>query len=112
MKFTDTELSYAREALLNHNSSKNFVDIFEKNFAKYLDTKYAISCNSGTSGLHAALFAAGIKKGDEVIVPGLTVIMDAYAVLYMNAIPIFADVELDTYLIDVKDIERKIRGND
>ena len=108
MKFTDTELSYAREALLNHNSSKNFVDIFEKNFAKYLDTKYAISCNSGTSGLHAALFAAGIKKGDEVIVPGLTVIMDAYAVLYMNAIPIFADVELDTYLIDVKDIERKI----
>ena len=56
MKFTDVELGLAKDALINHESSKNFVEIFEKNFAGHLNSKYAIACNSGTSGLHAALF--------------------------------------------------------
>ena len=108
MKFTNTELELVKEALINHKSSNNFVEIFEKDFSDYINSKYAISCNSGTSGLHAALYAAGVRPGDEVIIPGLTVIMDAYAVLYLNAIPIFADVKLDTHLIDPEDIKRKI----
>tara|TARA_B100000073_G_scaffold82687_1_gene63285 strand:+ start:35455 stop:36615 length:1161 start_codon:yes stop_codon:yes gene_type:complete len=108
MKFTDLELGLAKDALINHESSKNFVEIFEKDFARHLNSKYAVACNSGTSGLHAALFAAGVRPGDEVIIPGLTVIMDAYAVLYMNAVPVFADVELDTFLIDHNDIKNKI----
>ncbi len=108
MKFTNLELELVKEALIQHKSSNNFVEVFEKNFSEYLDSKYSIACNSGTSGLHAALYAAGVRPGDEVIIPGLTVIMDAYAVLYLNAIPIFADVKLDTHLIDPEDIKKKI----
>ena len=62
--------------------------------------------NSGTSGLHSALAALDLKKGDEVIVPGLTVVMDAYAALHLNATPVFADVDEDTFLITAKTINQ------
>ena len=90
------------------NHLEILLKFFEKDFARHVNCKYAVACNSGTSGLHAALFAAGVRPGDEVIIPGLTVIMDAYAVLYMNAVPVFADVELDTFLIDPNEIKNKI----
>ncbi|MBM3347146.1 MAG: DegT/DnrJ/EryC1/StrS family aminotransferase, partial [Betaproteobacteria bacterium] len=56
----------------------------------------------------AALFAAGVGQGDEVIMPALTVIMDAYAAIHLGAIPVFADVHEDTHVISVDDIARKI----
>ena len=59
MKFTNLELELVKEALIKHKSSNNFVEVFEKNFSEYLNSKYSIACNSGTSGLHAALYAAG-----------------------------------------------------
>ena len=58
------------------NKSFPWVQRFEEAFASKMNTKYAIAVNSGTSGLHAALFAAGIQEGDEVIQPALTVVMD------------------------------------
>ena len=107
-KFSDKEINYAIDALKNHESSKSWVQDLEKKFCAIMGVKYSIACNSGTSGLHAALFAVGVEKGDEVIMPALTVVMDAYAVIHLKAIPIFVDVDLKTHLIDVKEIEKKI----
>jgi len=107
-KFSYPEVKNAMEVLLNHNSGYPWVNEFEKKFAKKMGMKYAIACNSGTSGLHAALFAVGIKEGDEVIIPALTVIMDAYAVIHHGGVPVFADVDEATHLITVEEIEKKI----
>ena len=107
-KYTNIELDQVKECLLNHESSISWPDIFENNFKNYIGCKYAIACNSGTSGLHAALFAAGVKKNDEVILPALTVVMDAYVILQMGAKPIFADVNPKTHLIEPDEIRKKI----
>jgi perosamine synthetase len=81
---------------------------FETKFAETIGAKYAITFNSGTSTLHAALAAAEVGPGDEVITTPLTVISNAYVVLARNAIPVFADVDKETFNIDPDDIERKI----
>ena len=64
--------------------------------------------NSGTSTLHAALEAAGVGPGDEVISPAITVIMDSTATIHANAIPVYADVDPRTFNMDPKDVEKKI----
>ena len=107
-KYKINEVRYVLEAIINHDSNKSFVNELEKQFAKKLSIKHAIACNSGTSGLHAALYAAGIGPGDEVIIPALTVIMDAYPVLHLGGIPVFADVYIDNHLISIEEIEKKI----
>ena len=107
-KFSNLEIENLRECLLNHDSSVSWSEKFEKQFSKYIGCNYSISCNSGTSGLHAALYAADVKEGDEVIMPALTVVMDAYAILHLGAKPVFADVDLKTHLIDPEDIKQKI----
>ena len=107
-KFRLPELRYVMEMLLNHDAGVSWVTEFEQRFAKRMGVAHAIACNSGTSGLHAALFAAGVGEGDEVIMPALTVIMDAYAAIHLGAIPVFADVHQATHVISVKDIARKI----
>jgi len=107
-KFSYPEVANALEVLLNHESGYPWVNEFEKKFADKMGMNYAIACNSGTSGLHAALFAVGIKEGDEVIIPALTVIMDAYAVIHHGGVPVFADVDEATHLITTKEIEKKI----
>lgn len=66
---------------------------FEEALAKYCGVKHAVVFNSGTSALHAAYFAAGIDKGDEVIVPSLTFAATANCALYLGAKPVFADIE-------------------
>jgi len=64
--------------------------------------------NSGTSTLHAALEAAGVGPGDEVVSPAITVFMNTSATIHANAIPVYADIDPDTFTIDPKDIEKKI----
>lgn len=88
--------------------SGRYNSIFEQKAAKKFKRKYAIGLNSGTSALHVALFAVGIKKGDEVIVPPLTFSATAFSVLYLNAKPIFADVDIKTFNISPEEIEKKI----
>ena len=61
-KFSYPEVKNAMEVLLNHDAGYPWVNEFEKKFAKKMGMNYAIACNSGTSGLHAALFAVGIRK--------------------------------------------------
>jgi perosamine synthetase len=107
-KFSYPEVKNAMEVLLNHESGYPWVSEFERKFADRMGMKYAIACNSGTSGLHAALFAVGIKEGDEVIIPALTVIMDAYAVIHHGGVPVFADVDESTHLITAEEIQKKI----
>ena len=80
----------------------------EKNWANYFGVKHAISMNSATSGLYAAIGAIGIKPGDEVIVPPYTMSATASAILLYGGIPIFADIEKDYFCLDAKSIESKI----
>ena len=81
---------------------------FEKNFARRVGSKFACAVSSGTAGLHLALLAAGIKKGDEVITSPFSFIASANAILYVGAKPVFADVDLVTFNIDPEKIEKKI----
>lgn len=81
---------------------------FEKMVADYVGTKYAVAISNGTSALHAACYAAGIKHGDEVITTPLTFAASANCVLYCGGTPVFADIDPKTYNIDPADIRRKI----
>lgn len=81
---------------------------FEERFASYVGVKYAIALNSATAALHLSLLAAGVKKGDEVIVPALTFVSTAHAVLYVEATPVFVEIEPNTLCISADDVARKI----
>lgn len=81
---------------------------FEKMVADYVGVKYAVAISNGTSALHAACYAAGIKPGDEVITTPLTFAASANCVLYCGGTPVFADIDPKTYNIDPADIRRKI----
>lgn len=84
------------------------VRALESEWAEYFGVKHAISVNSATSGLYAAVGACGISPGDEVIVSAYTMSASATAALVYGAIPIFADIEEDYYCLDVASIESKI----
>ena len=89
-------------------SQHGWVTKFETEFLKHVPGSYAVSMNSATSGLHAALFALGVGPGDEVISPGLTVVMDAYVTMHLGATPVFADVDPITHNISPESVERLI----
>ena len=81
---------------------------FEKKFAEWQGSKYAISVNTGTAALHVALTALGIGPGDEVIVPSYTFIATGFSVVQAGAIPRFADVNIDDHCISVESSERLV----
>lgn len=94
-------------------SGKNFlggkkIREFEEDFAHYIGTKYAVSFNSATAALHAAVVSVGVKPVHEVIVPPYTFTSTATSVLMHNAIPIFCDIQSDIFCIDPNEIEKKI----
>jgi perosamine synthetase len=110
-KYVGNELKYIKKVLDSENWSAttgSWNQTLEVAFAKKIGVKFAVSMNSGTSTLHAALEAVGVGPGDEVISPALTVIMDTTATIHANAIPVYADINPETFTIDPKDIERKI----
>lgn len=110
-KYNSSELKYLKRVLNSDNwssTSGTWCQTLEKKFANKFKSKYAVAMNSGTSTLHSALEAVGVEPGDEVISPALTVIMDSTATFHANAIPVYADIDPDTFNIDPKDIERKI----
>ncbi|WP_409200480.1 DegT/DnrJ/EryC1/StrS family aminotransferase [Methanobrevibacter sp. DSM 116169] len=84
------------------------VEEFEKKFASWIGSEYAIATNSGTSALHTALLCCGIGKGDEVITSPFTFIASGNSIVYTGGKPIFADITLDTYNIDPNQIETLI----
>jgi len=81
---------------------------FEEAFAGRVGAKHAVSFSSGTAALHAAAFAAGLKRGDEAIVPPLTFAATANCVLYLGATPIFADVSPDTLNLDPEQVAKRL----
>lgn len=84
------------------------IEELEHKLCKMTGAKYAVAVSNGTAALHIACLAAGIGLDDEVITTPLTFAASANCALYCGAKPVFADVDADTYLIDSKDIERKI----
>ncbi|MCL5062032.1 MAG: LegC family aminotransferase [Nitrospirae bacterium] len=85
-----------------------YVTEFEEEFAGYLDAKKAVSTQSGTAAIHIALYELGIGSGDEVIVPTLTFIATVNPVVYVGAVPVFVDVDSETWNIDPAQIEKAI----
>lgn len=84
------------------------VNEFERACEAFFGVKHAITVNSWTSGLIAAVGAIGIEPGDEVIVSPWTMCASATAILHWNAIPVFADIESDTFCLDPKSVEANI----
>ena len=110
-RFDEKELNYIKEVLdsgFASGTSGNMNTRLEKAFAKKFNAKFAITANSGTTTLHAALWALGVRYGDEVIVTPLTVISCMNSILYCNAIPVFADVDPETFNIDPESIRKCI----
>lgn len=117
----DTYLSYGKQTV-DESDIKAVVDVlkgdylttgpfvkeFEDKVANYVGAKYAVAVSNGTAALHMACFAAGIKKGDEVIVSPMTFAASANAVLYCGGTPVFADIDAVTYNIAPDRIEEKI----
>ncbi|EPY12520.1 MULTISPECIES: DegT/DnrJ/EryC1/StrS family aminotransferase [Paenibacillus] len=90
------------------SSNGPYLDQFEQQFAAFCQSKHAIACSNGTTALHLALLAHDVGPGDEVIVPTLTFVATANAVTYCGALPVFVDVEADTWNMDIRAIEQKI----
>lgn len=85
------------------------VAAFEREFSEVLlDGRAAVAVNSGTSGLHLGLLAAGVGPGDEVIVPSFTFAATANSVALTGATPVFADIEPDYFGLDVSSVESLI----
>jgi len=87
------------------------VQEFERYCEEYFGVRHAITVNSWTSGLIAAVGAIGIEPGDEVIVSPWTMCASATAILHWNAIPVFADIEKETFNLDPESIEKNISPN-
>lgn len=104
------ELKYVDDCLKTGwiSSSGKYVKAFEESFAAYCGARYAVGVTNGTVALHLALVAAGVGKGDEVIMPNFTMIATAFAACYAGAIPVFVDADPQTWNIDISKIEKKI----
>ncbi|HEY3059497.1 MAG TPA: DegT/DnrJ/EryC1/StrS family aminotransferase, partial [Chloroflexota bacterium] len=104
------EESQAVQAVLDSGElvQGRWVAEFEQAFAEFCSVPYAVATSSGTTALHVALMAHGIGPGDEVITTAFTFIASTNAILYVGARPVFADIEPDTFNIDVGHVERLI----
>jgi len=84
------------------------VQEFEKLISSFVKSKFAVSVNSGTAALQAALYALDVKKGDEVLLPSFTFVATANAVVATGATPVFVDILKDNYTMDPNDLQKKI----
>lgn len=110
-KYLGNELEYLRKVLEGESWSAtggSWTIGLEKAFSQKIGTRYGVAFNSGTSTLHAALEAVGVKAGDEVISPALTVIMDSTATIHANAIPVYCDIDEETFNLDPNYLEKLI----
>ena len=105
------EYDYVKEVLdygWHNTSSPGFNMRLEQAFAAKYGVRYAITHNSGTATMHSCLIAAGVGPGDEVIVPALTALSTALVVVHQNAVPVFADLDPDTFEISVDSIRERL----
>ncbi|MBN2288382.1 MAG: DegT/DnrJ/EryC1/StrS family aminotransferase [Candidatus Glassbacteria bacterium] len=80
----------------------------QSSFARYQDARFGIAASSGSTALRASLLAAGLEAGAEVIVPAYTFVASATCVLESNGVPVFADVDPETYVLDAASVEKVI----
>ena len=106
--FTGNEQKYVQQCLDEGwiSSIGKYIEKFESSFSNYLGVEHSISSTSGTSSLHLALLALGIKEGDEVLLPSLTFVATANAIAYCGATPVFVDSYMDTFLLDIEDLKK------
>ena len=90
------------------SSDGPFITEFECRFANYIEAKCGVAVSNGTVALETALYAAGIQKDDEVIMPSFTIISCALAAIRLGAIPVLVDAEPDTWNMDITQIEKQI----
>jgi dTDP-4-amino-4,6-dideoxygalactose transaminase len=96
----------------NYSGDPGYIaDDFAQEFAAFHDAKFGVPVMNGTLALETALAAAGIGYGDEVIVPATTFVATATAVLFVDALPVFADVDPDTLCMSPKSVEKLITKN-
>ena len=106
----ELEIEYVTDAVRSGwvSSLGRYVEEFERGFAEFCHTRHAVSTANGTVALHLTLAALGIGPGDEVIVPTLTFIATASAVIYAGAVPVFVDSEPQTWCLDPAAVERAV----
>jgi perosamine synthetase len=92
-------------------STGAFLDSFETQFAQRCGTRHAVAVANGTVALHLAMLALGIGPGDEVIVPSLTYIASVNAITYVQATPVFVDVDPVSWCLDVDAVKRALTPN-
>src|SRR6266498_2353426 len=104
---TEKEIQYVNDAVANawYGNANMYHERFEKAFADYVGTKYAIALPTCTSALHLSLLALDIKPGDEVIVPDATWIATSAPISYVGATPVFADIDSDTWCLSAQSFE-------
>lgn len=110
-RITQLERDYVNQVLDNEfatSLNSIFNNKLEKEFAERFNSSFAIGHCNGTATLHTALSALGVKSGDEVIVPALTMSSTSLAVLHNNSIPVFADVDPETFVLTASSIEKVI----
>lgn len=107
--FDDAELAAVQEPLKTGWVVQGpHVAAFEKKFAAFTGAAHAVACSSCTTGLHMALAVAGVGPGDEVVVPAFTWVSTANVVEYLGGRPVFCDVDLATFNLDVAQLAEKI----
>jgi perosamine synthetase len=104
---TDKEIQYVTDAVTNawYENANIYHERFEKAFAEYVGTKFAVALPTCTSGLHLSLLGMGIKEGDEVIVPDATWIATSAPISYVGATPVFADIDTQTWCLSAESFE-------
>jgi len=102
------ELSCEADKVIRSNNYVFNTELFEEEFAAWNNSNYCVAVSSGTSALHLALLALGIKQGDEVITVSHTFRATAAAIKYCNAKPVFVDIDEKTFLLDPANLESKI----
>lgn len=110
-RYGEAEMAQLREALeqgsLFYAHGRKVRDL-ETAFAQHIGSRHAIACSSGTAAIHAALIAAGISPGDEVIVPPITDMGSVIPVLAQGGIPVFADLDPHSYCLNPRSVEAVI----
>lgn len=107
---TQLEIDYVNDAVSNgwNNNWNSYIVKLEDAFKEKFNVKHALLTSSCTGGMHMAARALGIGEGDEVLVPELTWVATASAPFYLGAKPVFVDVDIDTWTIDLDSAEKYI----
>lgn len=105
-----TEEAYVLDAVRSGwvSSLGPYIGTFEDAFASYCGSEHGVATSNGTAALHLALAVLGIGPGDEVIVPSLTFVATANAVRYVGALPVFVDIEEETWCMDPRAVARAV----